>query len=202
MTIASDGPVITALRSRGAGRVDVELDGRSWRVVPVEAVLRTGLARGARLDRVTARALGRELRRLKAQEQALRALRARDHTAISLERRLGDRGAAPAVRRETVAAAQRAGLVDDRRFALGRAVLLAGRAAGDAMISSDLERQGVQEEDILAALAALEPESERAGRIVAARGSTVRTARYLASRGFSEDALETLVAELSADAIE
>ena len=42
----------------------------------------------------------------------------------------------------------------------------------------------------------------RAGRIVAARGSTVRTARYLASRGFSEDALETLVAELSADAVD
>ena len=87
-------PVVTALRARGPGRVAVELDGAPWRVVPLEAVYGAGLAVGGTLDRPTARTLGRELRRLGAQAVALRALRARDHTAASLEQRLAARGTA------------------------------------------------------------------------------------------------------------
>jgi SOS response regulatory protein OraA/RecX len=97
---------------------------------------------------------------------------------------------------------QRAGLVDDRRFARDRSSLLATRGAGNALIADDLERQGVAEEEIRAALEALEPESDRAARIVESRGSTPKTARHLASKGFSEETLEMLVADLSADAID
>ncbi len=195
-------PVITRLRASGTARVSVELDGRPWRVIPVEAVLATGLAVGRAIDRVTAREIGRELRRLEARGVALRALRARDHTVASLERRLAERGAAPGVRRETVAAARRAGLVDDCRFARDRAAMLAGRGAGNAMIAADLEHRGVPKEEIRSALALLEPESDRVARIVAVRGRTVRTARSLAAKGFSEDAIESLVADMSSDAIE
>ncbi len=194
-------PVVTALRARGRGRVAVELDHELWRVVPLEAVYAAGLSVGGALDRPSARALGRELRRIAAQAAALRALRARDHTSVSLDRRLADRGTAPAARRETVEAARRAGLVDDERFAVGRAGLLATRGAGDLLIADDLERQGVPEELVSSALGELEPEGARAAAIVETRGRSVRTLRYLASRGFSETALEPLVAELEADAI-
>lgn len=195
-------PVVTALRARGRERVEVDLDGRPWRVVPTEAVFATRLSVGRAVDRTTARALGREVRRLKAQTQALRALRARDHTVASLERRLTDKGATPGVRRETLEAVQRAGLVDDHRFACDRSRLLATRGAGDHLIADDLERHGVPDEDIRAALEDLEPESNRAARIIDRRGRTPKTARHLAAKGFSEETLETLVADLAADAID
>jgi len=198
----TETPVVTALRARGKDRVEIDLDGRSWRVVPTEAVFAVRLSVGRAVDRTTARALGRELRRLGSQALALRALRARDHTVASLERRLTDRGAAPGVRRETLEAMQRAGLVDDHRFACGRSSLLATRGAGNDLIADDLERHGVADEDIRAALEALEPEPIRADRIIEERGRTPRTARHLASKGFSEETLEALVADLSADAID
>jgi regulatory protein len=189
-------PVVTALRARGPGRVAVELDAGPWRVVPLEAVLVAGLAVGDELDRPRARELGRALRRLEAREAAVRALSRRDHTRASLDRRLAARGTATALRRETVEAAERAGLVDDARFASGRAALLSARGAGDALIADDLSRHGVPDEAIRVALQHLEPESTRAAGVVAARGRSVRTLRFLAGKGFSEETLEPLVADL------
>ena len=194
-------PVVTALRARGRDRVAVELDGQPWRVVPLEAVYVAGLAVGGPLDRAAARAVGRELRRAAARGTALRALRARDHTAASLERRLAERGTAASVRRETMEAVQRAGLVDDRRFAMQRAAQLAARGAGDLLIDDDLGRHGVPAGIVHAAIAALEPESARVEAIAAARGSSPRTARYLAARGFSEASLEAMIANLASDAL-
>jgi len=187
-------PVVTALRARGRNRVAVELDTAPWRVVPYEAVLAAGLTVGTELTRHRARSLRRELRRLEARDVALRALAHRDHTRASLDRRLAERGAVAAVRAETVAAAERAGLVDDARFAAGRAAALAGRGAGDAMIQEDLARRGVPEETIRAAIAGLEPESDRAAAVVAARGRSLRTVRFLAGKGFSEQTLESFIA--------
>ena len=56
-------PVVTGLRERKRGRVAVELDGRLWRVLPTDGVVRAGLAVGRPLDRPTARELAREVRR-------------------------------------------------------------------------------------------------------------------------------------------
>ncbi|MGZ4354554.1 MAG: hypothetical protein ACXVZ4_13515, partial [Gaiellaceae bacterium] len=81
-------PVVTALRERPRGRVEVELDGAPWRLVPADAVVRAGLRVGGRLDRETARTLGRELRRAQALGVAVQALRYRDHSRRSLEQRL------------------------------------------------------------------------------------------------------------------
>ncbi len=80
--------------------------------------------------------------------------------------------------------------------------MLAARGAGNNLIVDDLERQGVADEEIRAALEALEPESDRVARIVESRGRTPKTARHLASKGFSEETLEPLVADLSADAVD
>jgi SOS response regulatory protein OraA/RecX len=91
--------------------------------------------------------------------------------------------------------------VDDERFAAIRARHLADRGAGDLLVLDDLERQGVDEARAREAVSALEPEPTRAARIVADRGISARTLRYLASRGFTEDTLEPLVAELSGRAL-
>jgi SOS response regulatory protein OraA/RecX len=192
-------PVVTALRARGSGRVAVDLDGRPWRVVPLEAVYAAGLAVGGELDRVSARALRRELRRVEARAEALRALRARDHTTASLEQRLADRGMARAVRQATVEAVLHAGLIDDQQFAASRASLLACRGAGDLLIVDDLERHGVPGDAVRDAIGGLEPESTRAETIIETRGRSPRTARYLAANGFSEGTLERLVADLAAE---
>lgn len=189
-------PVVTALRARGPGRVAVDLDGRPWRVVPLEAVYAARLVTGSVLDRSSARALRRALRRREAQGEVVRALRVRDHTAASLEQRLADRGTTRAVRRETLEVVQRAGLIDDRRFAAHRAALLARRGAGDLLIADDLERQGVPTETARIVIGDLEPESARVAALVEARGRSPRTARFLAAKGFSEASLEALVADL------
>jgi SOS response regulatory protein OraA/RecX len=183
-------PTITALRAARPGRVAVELDGAAWRTLPVEAVLRAGLAAGRRLDRPRARLLRRELRRLEALSAAGKALRGRDLAAAELEARLERAGVAPAPRAETLAVLDRAGLVNDRRFAVDRAAALARRGYGDAWIRWDLERRGVAADVTDEALTSLESEGERATRVLGERGGGPRVARLLARRGFGEDAVE------------
>jgi SOS response regulatory protein OraA/RecX len=103
--------------------------------------------------------------------------------------RLTRASVAPAVVEESLAVLSRAGLVDDARFAGTRAARLAERGYGDAAIRHDLEGQGIGPEPIQQALGSLEAEAERARRLVERRGPGVRTARYLAAKGFGEEAL-------------
>ena len=188
-------PQITALHARKS-RVAVELDGRPWRTIPVAAAAEVGLVVGLELDRERARALARALRCRRAQDVALRALARRDHSRASLDARLARERISPGARRDVLDRAQRSGLVDDSRYAEARAHQLAERGAGDLLVVDDLARHGVDETVARAALATMEPEVERAARVVAARGLSARTVRYLASRGFTEDTLEPLVAEV------
>jgi SOS response regulatory protein OraA/RecX len=192
---------VTALRAAGRQRVAVELDGEPWRTLPVEAVVTAGLASGVELDRRRARDLARELRRLSALRTATAALRRRDRSALELRERLGDRGVAPAQRERTLASFASAGLVDDRRLARERAQALAARGSGDALIRDDLERRGVDREEIDAALAGLPSEAERAAAVVVRRGRGAKTARYLAARGFGEEAVALSVAADDAAAL-
>ena len=185
---------VTALRADRPGRVAVELDGARWRTLPLEVVVKARLSEGVVLDRERARALARERRRLLAFETAVSALRRRDRSAAELAARLDARGVARAERARTLETLGRAGLVDDERVARTRAVALAERGSGDALIRHDLEERGIAAEVVEAALAALLPESARAAAIVARRGASLRTARLLAARGFGEDAIESVVA--------
>ena len=91
----------------------------------------------------------------------------------------------------------RAGLLDDERFARGRATALAARGYGDAAIGFDLERQGVAAELATGVLEELEPERDRAVRVAAAAGGAARAARVLARRGFGEDAIEAAVGHVA-----
>jgi regulatory protein len=183
-------PTVTALRDDRKGRVAVDLDGVPWRVLPVDVVARTGLSEGRRLDRHSLRELRRELRRAEALDIAARALRRRDLSVHGVAQRLERAAVSPTAAAESLEALERAGLVDDERFARNRAASLADRAYGDAAIRHDLEAQGVGAETIAVALAALEPELGRARTVVARRGSGLRTARYLATKGHARETVE------------
>jgi regulatory protein len=180
---------VTALRAARRDRVTVELDGEEWRMLPAVVVVRAGLAVGRTLDRPVLRLLRRELRRAEALEAAGRALQARDLSSKRLASRLERAAVAPAARSEALSVLEQSGLVDDARFARNRAAALAERGFGDAAIRLDLERQGVGVEIQEDAVAALEPELDRARSVVARRGEGARTARYLAGKGFCDDAV-------------
>jgi regulatory protein len=114
----------------------------------------------------------------RAETVALRALRAADRSRSELDARLEQRGFADEERRQTLDDLERLGYLDDARTAETRARQLAERGYGDAYIRADLERRGLPTGD---ALAALEPESERALRFEA------RSPAWLARRGFAQE---------------
>ncbi|HEX4323385.1 MAG TPA: RecX family transcriptional regulator [Gaiellaceae bacterium] len=182
-------PTITALRERKRGRVAVELDGRQWRVLPADVVVRAGLGVGRSLDRHTARQLAREIRRARALSQATRTLATSARSRAELEQRLARAGHVGAAREDALESLGRAGLVDDVRLAEDRAEVLARRGYGDAAIRADLRRRQIRAEAAADAIAALEPELTRVGRLVAGKDVTPSLLRRLAGRGFSRETL-------------
>src|SRR5213592_317507 len=154
----SPPPRVTRLRRAGPGRVAVELDGRPWRTVPDDVVVRSGLRAGVELDRPLARELARELRRAKALGTATRALRARPLSEERLRQRLRARGVSGRDGETAVATLSEAGYIDDGRLARGRAAALAERGWGDAAIVERLAGEGLAAAVVEPAVAALEPE--------------------------------------------
>ena len=193
-------PIITGLRERKRSRVAVELEGRPWRVLPTDAVVRAGLAVGRPLDRALARELARELRRAKALTAATRTLAASDRSERALEQRLARAGHSAAAREEAIASLANAGAVDDARLAESRAELLARRGYGDAAIRADLSRRLVAREAAARAVDALEPELERLRRVLENESLTPALLRRLAARGFSRDTLGEIASSFAFEA--
>ena len=187
-------PRVTALTAEPRGWVRVELDGEPWRTMPAAAVVSAGVAVGDELDRARARALRREVRRLEALSIATGALGRRDHSSAGLSAKLERRGVPPVQRAAALTTLERAGYIDDARFAAGRATLLAARGYGDDAIRFDLERHGVDGEAIDEAVHALASEYDRAAAIVERSGRSATIARRLAARGFAADTVESLFA--------
>jgi len=181
---------VTGLKEQRGGRVAVEVDGEAWRTLPVDAAVRAELRVGVELDRARLRTVRRELRRTEALAWAVRALRRRDLSRQALEERLTRAGLTAEERRAALATLERAGLVDDVRFAAARAEALATRGYGDEAIRWTLEREGVDAELASRSIASLSPELERAAVVVERRGPGRSTAAYLARRGFAEEAVE------------
>jgi SOS response regulatory protein OraA/RecX len=193
-------PTVTALRERKRGPVAVELDGRPWRVLPADAIVRAGLAVGRRLDRSTARELGRELRRAKALAAASRSLAASDRSQRALEQRLTRAGHSAAAREAAIATLAGAGLLDDARLAESRAEQLARRGYGDAAIRADLRKRLVASDTAADAVDGLEPEFDRARRLLEGETVTPAVLRRLASRGFSRDTIEEVASAFAQEA--
>jgi regulatory protein len=129
-----------------------------------------------------------------ALDRAIRALARRDHSAASLRAKLARAGVSEHAQTDALETLERAGYLDDARFARDRAEQLAGRGYGDDWIRADLEAQGVSAERVADALAGLEHEAERAARQWLSLPGGVRGARTLARRGFAEETIEALVA--------
>jgi SOS response regulatory protein OraA/RecX len=162
-------------------------------------VLRAGLDVGIELDRERARRLRRELKRHETMQRAARALRSRDLSSAELDARLERANVPTAARAEVIERLTAAGAVDDERFAISRAAVLAGRGAGDFLVRHDLEARGLEAEAIEAAVASLELEPVRAARICSRRGPGPKTARFLARKGFSQETIESACAEAVAE---
>jgi SOS response regulatory protein OraA/RecX len=190
-------PTVTGLRERKRGRVAVELDGRPWRVLPADAVVRAGLAVGHRLDRSTARQLAREIRRAKALAQATRTLATSGRSRRELEQRLARAGHGGTAREEALATLDRAGLVDDARLAEDRAGVLARRGYGDFAIHADLRRRQIAAEAATSAVDALAPELERVRELLEGQTVTPALLRRLAGRGFSRDTLDEVASSFA-----
>jgi SOS response regulatory protein OraA/RecX len=115
----------------------------------------------------------------------------RDRLAQRLERA----AVPPAAAEESLDVLSRAGLLDDARFARVRAQALAERGYGDGAIRHVLGGEGIAGEIVDGAVEQLEPELMRVERLVQRRGIGPRTARYLAARGFSDEAIERALGE-------
>jgi regulatory protein len=126
--------------------------------------------------------------------RAVRALARRDRSTESLRAKLERAGVSEEAQGEAVETLARAGYLDDARFARDRAVYLAGKGYGDERIRADLAAQGIAADVAEAAIGALEPERERALEHARRLGGGLRAARTLQRRGFSEDALEGVLA--------
>lgn len=126
---------------------------------------------------------------------ATRALARRDYSERGLRDRLRRAGVDETELDQVLTELRGVGLLDDERFAGRRAKALAERGKGNRAIRFDLQRQGIGSELADAAVAELEPERERAERIVSRRGTGPKTARLLAGRGFDRDAVDLAAAE-------
>jgi regulatory protein len=123
-------------------------------------------------------------------EIATKALLHRDRSRREVEERLERAGVDAADRVDALDRLERVGYIDDKRFAGARAGTLANRGYGDEWIRHDLARHGVPDEDAAEAVAALEPEAQRAAALVERLGRTAKTGAQLARKGFGADALE------------
>jgi regulatory protein len=133
-------------------------------------------------------------------ELAARALQHRDRSRQQLDERLARAGVDDAGRAEALETLERVGYVDDERYALARATALAQRGYGDEGIRHLLEADGIGTEVVTGALAALEPERQRAAEVVARLGPGAKTAASLARKGFGEDAIEAAAGEVGGGA--
>jgi SOS response regulatory protein OraA/RecX len=185
-------PEITGLREVSASNVLVELDGAPWRKIPLNAAARAGLSVGKRLEREDLRVLGRELRRAEALNKATRMLARRPLSRALLEDRLEKKGVAPVAREEAIEVLEQARYLNDHSYALERAASLAERGYGDVAVHYTLEQERVDSELIEQAVAALEPELERARALALVETNRKRLMGRLARRGFSFETIENL----------
>jgi SOS response regulatory protein OraA/RecX len=148
------------------------------------------------LERPLLRRLRNELRDAQALAAAGRVLRRRDVSREALESRLARAGVSAGSRARAVATLADAGALNDQRLAEQRAAFLADRGWGDEAIRARLQSEGLGAEDVEAALAALDPETERVVRVVAGMRDRRKAWSLLARRGFDPDVVAEAVATL------
>lgn len=144
-----------------------------------------------------------------AHAAALRMLSTRARTRAELERRLQERGFAPAAVAETLERLERVGLVDDQALAMMVAEGRARRGLDAPVIASELRDRGVDPTLADRAAQAAVPaddRSERCRQVAEARLAQLdglppatqlrRLAAYLARRGYPADLAESVARDL------
>ena len=86
------------------------------------------------------------------------------------------------------------------RLAQSRTELLARRGYGDSAIRADLRRRLIPPQAAADAVAALEPEFDRARRLLEGESVTPTLLRRLATRGFSRETLDDVVTAFAFEA--
>jgi SOS response regulatory protein OraA/RecX len=129
---------------------------------------------------------------------AAKSLARADRTRRELDERLERAGIDAGERKTALETLKRIGYLDDTRVAASRAEALAARGQGDEAIRFDLERRGLAVEDVAAALAALQPERERARALAERLGVTPKALAQLRRKGFSADSLESAFGDVIA----
>jgi SOS response regulatory protein OraA/RecX len=131
-------------------------------------------------------------------ELATTSLARGDRTRRELDERLERAGIGVDQREAALETLERIGYVDDGRVAVSRAEALAARGQGDEAIRFDLEQRGLAAEHVEAALAALQPELERARELAERLGPTPKTVSQLRRKGFGADSLESAFGDVIA----
>ena len=132
-----------------------------------------------------------------ALDVATRSLARRDRSETDLRRILARKGVADDDAEAALETLRASGAVDDRRFAFGAAQTLARKGFGDRAVVFRLGREGIGRKLAEEAVAALEPEADRAATAVARRGPGERTMRWLTARCFSRDSIEHAMAAIA-----
>jgi regulatory protein len=195
---------------RRPGTVRVMVHGRPLLTLSREVVEAEGVASGAELpDPVYAR-LCRAADEEAAHRTALRFLERRPFAARDLARRLVMKGHPPEAAEAALGRLERAGLIDDARFALHYAETRAARGRGPLRLRRDLAALGVARETVDGALAeafgadgAAAPRADALARKrLAQLGGLPRHVQrrrllaFLARRGFVGEPVGRMVGEL------
>lgn len=129
---------------------------------------------------------------------AMKRLAQRDRLTAELTGELSERGYSQSEREQVLEFLIRRRLVDDEKTIRNIIERRSGRrAAGRERLRSDLQKLGASEQAIEASLGAIsdEDELEAMSQVLASRrwpeGARPKAARFLHSRGFSEELLET-----------
>ncbi len=184
---------------RRNGRVRLQVDGRPFCTLPVEAVIAHQLVAGRVVDESIQDLLQQAADADAALRALLRALERRSFSRKDLERRLRQRGHRPPAIAAGLDRADELGLINDGAYALHFVATRAARGRGPARLLRDLQQSGVARPLADAAIAAQWPEgsdpTESVAGLVRRRAEQLRTLprqvrrrrilAFLARRGFT-----------------
>jgi regulatory protein len=189
--------VTTITAARGGGLLSVALDSGERFLITASSLSDLRIAAGDELDGDAVAALRSAERADRAHGRLLRLLSTRARSRAELERRLAGWDVDPEAAAGILGRLERAGLLDDDRFAGELSAGLQRRGQGSRRTEHDLERLGVAEAARAGAVADhAQADPEIAGALLAARfgpppydrATTARAASFLARRGIAEEA--------------
>lgn len=151
---------VTDIRMTKRGRFAVYTEGEFCCTLHPEVYARSHLQIGDRVDPARLGALAYETEEKLVRERALSLLAAREYTRRQLYDKLLQKGAEEPAAESAVQRMQELGLLDDAGYACRAAADMAHlKGYAPRRIRQELRRRGLEEEDIEAALMALQEES-------------------------------------------